>query len=263
MLVKCESCGKFFETPPYRVNRSKRHFCSHKCSGRGRSGRRKGRWGTFRCGECGKIHDKKISETKNSKHYFCSRDCFYKWNKGRRRTAVDIKCKNCGKSFEVPGSRESIARFCGVRCSEEWFKNNGYPLQKEKVQITCAECGRVFGVQPYRSDARFCSSKCCGRWLSKNNSGENNFRWKGGYEPYYGPNWNVQRRKARERDNYTCQVCGKKEDGQELDIHHIIPFREFKLERYREANQLLNLITLCRHCHISTERSLELVNLAP
>lgn len=83
--------------------------------------------------------------------------------------------------------------------------------------------------------------------------GEENGYWKGGYEPYYGPNWAEQRRAARDRDGYCCVACGmsdgehKDKLGWELEVHHIKPFAE--CEDYFEANDLENLITLCRTHH--------------
>jgi len=71
-----------------------------------------------------------------------------------------------------------------------------------------------------------------------------------------GPNWAAQRRAARERDQFTCQVCGATEKslGREHDVHHIRPFREFGYvpgvnDNYIKANALDNLVTLCRSCH--------------
>nr|WP_290665128.1 DEAD/DEAH box helicase [Ardenticatena sp.] len=79
----------------------------------------------------------------------------------------------------------------------------------------------------------------------------------------YGPNWETQRRKARERDGFRCQVCGisERELGRELDVHHKRPFREFgydptdpaRANRYLEANALENLISLCPACHRRVE----------
>ncbi len=97
------------------------------------------------------------------------------------------------------------------------------------------------------------------QWQSQSGaaSGENNFNWRGGYAPYYGPNWLQQRRNARRRDNYTCQRCGKseKQNGKQLDVHHIKAFRLFGVTRYRKANQLDNLISLCAACHKVVEHS--------
>ncbi len=74
----------------------------------------------------------------------------------------------------------------------------------------------------------------------------------------YGPGWKEQRRKARERDGFRCRQCGAPEGpGREHDVHHIRPLREF-LQLHGEdgralANDLDNLITLCRCCHLQVE----------
>ena len=83
-------------------------------------------------------------------------------------------------------------------------------------------------------------------------AGPNNPNYTGAvdaHKKYYGPNWRAQRRKARKRDNYTCQVCGitEEEYGQELSVHHITPFVFF--ESYLEANRLENLLSVCEICH--------------
>jgi DEAD/DEAH box helicase domain-containing protein len=67
----------------------------------------------------------------------------------------------------------------------------------------------------------------------------------------YGPNWEQQRRRARERDRFRCQVCGAPEQGRAHDVHHKTPFRT--LAGYLQANQLSNLITLCPACHQRAE----------
>ena len=53
--------------------------------------------------------------------------------------------------------------------------------------------------------------------------------------------WKKLADKIRERDNNTCQICGKK--GHLLDVHHIKLYRESK------NNNPKNLITLCNSCH--------------
>lgn len=67
----------------------------------------------------------------------------------------------------------------------------------------------------------------------------------------YGPNWTVQRDRARARDAYRCQVCGLEESGKAHHVHHKTPFRLF--HSFLEANQLENLITLCPNCHQRVE----------
>ncbi|HEX8682705.1 MAG TPA: DEAD/DEAH box helicase [Ardenticatenaceae bacterium] len=76
----------------------------------------------------------------------------------------------------------------------------------------------------------------------------------------YGPNWRQQRVRARGRDGFRCVHCRISEDelGRELDVHHVIPFREFGFvpgqnDGYLAANELSNLISLCPTCHKRTE----------
>lgn len=71
----------------------------------------------------------------------------------------------------------------------------------------------------------------------------------------YGPNWQTQRAAVRARDRYRCNICGAAEPpGREHDVHHKIPFRTFGYvpginDAYLQANQLDNLMLLCRACH--------------
>ncbi len=77
----------------------------------------------------------------------------------------------------------------------------------------------------------------------------------------YGPNWAVQRERARARDGYRCTQCGAPErPGRQHDVHHIRPFRLFGYvpgvnTAYLEANRLENLRTLCRNCHQRLEQT--------
>lgn len=68
----------------------------------------------------------------------------------------------------------------------------------------------------------------------------------------YGPNWSEQKNLARKRDNYRCRLCGSVEQHRAHDVHHRIPFRSF--ENYLQANELDNLITLCKKCHQLLEK---------
>jgi hypothetical protein len=97
-------------------------------------------------------------------------------------------------------------------------------------------------------------------------SGKNNPRWTGGAFPhYYGSNWNNQKRLARIRDNNICQMCNKIVKPN-ADVHHKKPFKLFLIESLlkndtkieyadavekisKEANDLFNLICLCKRCH--------------
>lgn len=84
-------------------------------------------------------------------------------------------------------------------------------------------------------------------------------RWNGGWDHYYGPNWEEQRRKRLEKDGYECVVCSlsneqhKEIRGTALHVHHIQRKESFRKGNgeldYERANRIENLITLCYKCH--------------
>lgn len=61
---------------------------------------------------------------------------------------------------------------------------------------------------------------------------------------YEGNKW---RKAVFERDNYTCQECGK--HGGKLNAHHIVGYYENEEERWNVDNG----ITLCVPCHKKTD----------
>jgi len=70
--------------------------------------------------------------------------------------------------------------------------------------------------------------------------------WKGG-------TWLFWRKKALERDNYTCQKC-LLHDPEVMLVDHIIPNKKTG-KRYNENNHdLNNLQTLCANCHLKKTR---------
>jgi hypothetical protein len=84
-------------------------------------------------------------------------------------------------------------------------------------------------------------------------SGKNSPSWRGGHKYWKegrfgrdknGLSWKKQRNLSWERDNFTCQKCGKKKVTRNLDCHHIVPYR------LSYSHTLDNLITLCKRCHI-------------
>jgi DEAD/DEAH box helicase domain-containing protein len=72
----------------------------------------------------------------------------------------------------------------------------------------------------------------------------------------YGPNWEHQRYRARERDGFRCQICGEYESDSAHHVHHIKPFRTYS--NYSGANKLENLVTLCSTCHSRVENSVRI-----
>lgn len=104
-----------------------------------------------------------------------------------------------------------------------------------------------------------------------NNSGENNHFWKGGktklsLQIRNSAEYSFWRKQIFERDNYTCQICGrknKKGDKVIIEVDHIYPFSkildDFDITSIEEAIScekiwdIENGRTLCRECHKKTE----------
>lgn len=84
-------------------------------------------------------------------------------------------------------------------------------------------------------------------------TGERNPNWKGGITPEnsrirHSVEYKEWRKKVFERDDYTCQCCGKR--GGTLHAHHKQPFcsnKELRLD-------VENGITLCDKCHYKLHR---------
>lgn len=77
-------------------------------------------------------------------------------------------------------------------------------------------------------------------------SGESNPNWRGGIsnEPYPFEFSEDLKEYVRERDGYTCQLCGRttKENGMQLCVHHI---------DFDKSNcDLKNLLSLCIGCNV-------------
>jgi len=175
------------------------------------------------------------------------------WKGGK----VTVYCTICGTPKKVIPARLKATKhfFCGKEHFAQWVSNRMKGERVERIDTTCGYCGKPLRVRRKRLEASksglvFCSTQHASLWYGENIRGKDNWNWKGGYEPYYGPDWAEQRRKALERDDYACQVCGNAEiEERELSAHHIIPFREFGRERYKEANHFSNLLTVCNSCH--------------
>lgn len=149
----------------------------------------------------------------------------------------NVKCEECGIEFEVYPYRSDSASYCSKSCKNE--------AAKDRVERECDECGSTVIRVPSQdelSPLTFCDRDCKFDYFS----GERNPNWNGGSGTrYYGKDWEEQRKKAIERDNYTCQICGDKESL--LHVHHRNPFNDF--DDHTEANELSNLKTLCAKCH--------------
>lgn len=121
---------------------------------------------------------------------------------------------------------------------------------KNKVIVKCSHCGKEKEVWPYRykrSEHFYCSKNCKAKHWSEIYSGEEAHNWKGGKwkETSDMREWPVYQRvrdEIRERDNWTCQLCGCRSN---IIAHHIIAVRDNPDLVFEPTN----LISLCSKCH--------------
>ena len=83
------------------------------------------------------------------------------------------------------------------------------------------------------------------------NKGKLHYNWQGGKSlDIYTADWTKDLRNyIRERDLYTCQMCGKKQKKKAFDVHHI--------DYDKDNCDPNNLVTLCHTCHMKTNLNRE------
>lgn len=232
----CPTCGTQFCFKPSRPKK----YCSPECHAIGGKPSNPDKMETKQCPECGKP----FSCYKCWPQEYCSRECRKKHSQATRV----YTCIGCGKGFEWWKSQPR--RYCSRPCAAKNTMTNIRRWKPTAFKATCEQCGVTYKTTPRATRGRFCSRACWNLWIEANApAGENHPNWRGGCHPFYGANWDQQRRATRRRDRYTCQDCGKTEEelGVHLDVHHIKRFGDFT--DYREANQSSNLLSLCQKCH--------------
>ena len=287
--VICEQCGISFEKNKGELSRSDHSFCCPECYQEWRKGKKRVPPNVW-CAHCGLGFRVNSLRLRKTKLFFCSMTCRVAYGQ------IEVTCANCGTSKITRQGKlkpsKSGLRFCSRQCSVAYFspppnawcvhcgrglRANSLQLKQKLIfcsmacrsayswiEVTCANCGAVKAMQRgnlrsnrHKNGLYFCSNDCSAAYFSR----ENHPNWNGGFVPYdYGPNWRRQACKARARDGHRCQHCGKAESkfSRKLDVHHIIPFREFgyirgQNDNYKKANTLSNLITLCLACHNQAE----------
>lgn len=180
-------------------------------------------------------------------HFYCNREC-----RGlAQRNGKVVYCDYCGDIIILrPSEMIYEKNFCNGKCYGSWRSENlcgpNNSRWTGKVKVNCAWCGTSMRVYPCFSEQHnFCDDRCESFWRSERYSGIDNPNWQGGlsFTPYGIGFTKTLRSIIKERDNYTCQYCGKIDV--ELAVHHI--------DYDKEHNQEDNLISLCSgFCHSLT-----------
>lgn len=225
----CEGCGTAFQS-----RQAAPRFCSKSCATT-RQHRDNVR-PAFVCEHCGVAFTVFPSIAAQRTPRFCSKAC-YEAERAPRGELVERRCEQCGATFSGPlwqfDSKTAKGRFCSIACC------NAAKIGVKRLPLRhCRQCGKGFYPVSTQRRLQFCSRDCHMAWKSAHAL----------WYRYYGPNWPEQRDKARARDQDTCQDCGKQQHTPALDVHHIRPRRLFGGDHVA-ANEIGNLVSLCRGCH--------------
>lgn len=162
-------------------------------------------------------------------------------------TKETATCQHCGKEFQYYRStlRGKDAKYCCHKC---YLASIVHAWNKGKIEYKqCLHCGKII-----RKWKKYCSYDCyikdvdVSKFLPPPMKGKDNPAWKGGITKITIKERTkfakVTGKKVLERDNYTCQICGSKED---LQVDHIQSWKEYVEDRFT----IDNCRTLCRSCH--------------
>lgn len=247
----CKFCKKEFESY-ISANRS---FCGPDCAKK----QRKLAGLTAICLTCGDSFPATKYQIEHGGAKYCSKKCYLVVHS--EAVTITRKCLGCDKEFSFPKHMDKTC--CSLSCNTKWKKRKN--KDKKYNQTRCLFCKKEMEVLKTRAKGdrgKFCSRVCYASWMSVFRIEENCPNWKGGITPFYRSlrtcsTYRKWRLSILDRDNHTCQDCGKKDCLFEVD--HIKPLvqivSENNLENLKQAygcDELWNTsngITLCKPCH--------------
>lgn len=158
-------------------------------------------------------------------------------------------CEECGKEFEG----KSFSKYCDPICRDNKNKRTKNVSKSKKRAIAweqmehkkiCPICNSEFEITQQHRGKKYCSDKC-------RRKAERVFGTKTDVDLKYKDEirFSGNREKALQRDKYECQMCNNKT---QLVVHH----KDCSGQSDNPNNELDNLITLCRKCHINLHKIL-------
>ena len=127
---------------------------------------------------------------------------------------IMLVCEYCGINF-ITDKAHPYQKYCGWRCRNQTFKEKNpekVKLSKQRERIKHAVRYQEMNAL-YKDRRRFGGNK----------------------------------RRAMERDFFTCLNCGRQYPNVNLVVHHV--------DGSKNNHILLNLVTLCRSCHCTIHHS--------
>ena len=213
---------------------------------------------TYICQCCGiEYHPRERDRNK-----YCSRECAFmqrriiskqnkpardKVRKEKQRLAtlarhIDIVCKECGETFNGSSDR----KYCSEKCREAWAWKA--QIRREAKERKCRWCDKAFTPELYDKTYAYCCIEHKGLARKEKKAKRKRER---------GSGVRMEKRcRVWARDDYVCQLCGKKLKMDELDklghsrphpltptVDHIIPASIEKELGYTktERNRIENL----------------------
>ena len=257
MFKKCTKCGEILFRDKFNSDKRVLSGLTGSCK------ECKNSKYTHTCEQCGREY--KSDKIKSS---FCSNECKSKWQsenvKGENHPSykrIKCNCDYCGKEIIVKKHIYDKLKnhYCSTDCMGKWKSENlagenSHKYNKDcHIKCSCDYCGKEIEVTKHKYNKNknhFCSQECHYKWSSENLVGEKHHS--------YNPNitdeerelgrriegYKDWRKEVFERDNYTCQCCGKRGNG-ELHAHHIYGYAEYTDLR----TDVDNGVSLCEECH--------------
>ncbi len=266
ILVVCTACGKekevtenyfskrksgiFFCTRDCQINHGgwlkEASFTEEHCNHISESHKGKEPWNKGKTGVYSEETLKQMSDSNKGRKA---------WNEGISPSdEVREKIANSLKG-NIPWNKGTkgamVAWNKGISPSEETRQkqsasHKGKPAWNKGLKMSPEACANNSKAQKGKKmSEEFCKKN------SESHKGEKSYLWQGGksFEEYPIDWRNSLKNEIRERDNFTCQLCGKsqQENKEKLSIHHW---------DYDKKNlDPSNLISLCRSCHIRTNHN--------
>lgn len=194
---------------------------------------------------------------KNRKRIFCSRNCI---NRGRLHSQEwkdELALRNAGRGNPFFGKKHTINTIEALRqarLGKSWDDIMGKEKAddlRHRFSVMFSGSNNPFSGKHHTQDSRdlitlnhLCMSGSNNPMYGRGDKirGEKNGAWRGGLnvDPYHGSFTQELKTEIRQRDRFTCKICGK--NG--FVIHHI--------DYDKMNNAATNLVALCRSCHGKT-----------